>query len=349
MTTRGLSLAAALVAAPVLAEGPQVSGFIDATYNRTLNASTARENVHHSFDQQGNTFLLNAVHLALSGGEGQAVSYTVEVDAGTDAAAASSAGLGPGDDVDLQEAYVTHAMGGSTLTITAGKFVTFEGIELIESIDNPTITRGFLFGLAEPFTHTGITASYQASPRVQLVLGAVNGWDLWVDNNDAPTGVAKVGLDFGEPLRLGLSGYLGPEQAGREGDLRTSLDLTGVAAAVPGLDLWFQVNHGSEAGAAADGGDASWFGLGVQPVYRVSDRFTLGARYEWFDDGDGARTGVAQTLQNLTVTPGYQLTDALLARAEVRADLSDADVFLDADDEPTGTQLQVAAEVIFSF
>ena len=204
MTTKSLSLAAALAAAPVLAEGPQVSGFVDATYNRTLNASTARENVHHSFDQQSNTFLLNAVHLALSGGEGEAVSYTVEIDAGTDAAAAGSAGLGPGDDFDLQEAYVTYALGSSKLTVTAGKFVTFEGIELIESIDNPTITRGFLFGLAEPFTHTGMTASYQLSPRVQLVLGAVNGWDLWVDNNDAPTGVAKVGLDIGEPLRLGL-------------------------------------------------------------------------------------------------------------------------------------------------
>lgn len=347
MTIKGMSLAAALAAAPVLAEGPQVSGFIDATYNRTLNASSARENVHHSFDQQSNTFLLNAVHLALSGGEG--VAYTVEVDAGTDAAAASSAGLGSGDDVDLQEAYVTYALGSSKLTVTAGKFVTFEGIELIESVDNPTITRGFLFGLAEPFTHTGITASYPLSPRVQLVLGAVNGWDLWVDNNDAPTGVAKVGLDLGEPLRLGLSGYLGPEQPGREGDLRTSLDLTGVTAAMPGLDLWFQVNYGGEAGAAADGGDASWLGLGVQPVYRVSERLTLGARYERFADRDGARTGVAQTLQNLTVTPGYQLTDALLARSEVRADLSSEDVFVDADGEPTGTQLQIAAEVIYSF
>lgn len=345
----GVALAATLTAAPVLAAPPQISGFVDATYNRTLNRNTARTNAHHSFDARGNTFLLNAAHLALSGQDGDRLSYAVEIDAGTDAAATASAGLGLGDDFDLQEAYVNYTFGGTDLAVTAGKFVTYQGIEVIESIANPTITRGFLFGLAEPYTHTGAVATYQASPRLKVGLGAVNGWDLFVDNNDAPTWVARAGLDLGDPLSLGLCGYLGPEQEGDEDALRQSVDLTGRTKALPAVDLWFQVNFGSEDGAALDGGDASWFGIGLQPVYAVSEKLSLGARYELFDDGDGARSGVAQTLQNVTVTPAYRLHESLLTRAEVRVDLSNEDAFLDADDEPTGSQLQVSGEIIYSF
>ena len=41
------------------------------------------------------------------------------------------------------------------LTLTGGKFVTYEGIEVIEGPVNPTLTRGFLFGLAEAIGHVG--------------------------------------------------------------------------------------------------------------------------------------------------------------------------------------------------
>ncbi|MBI2505700.1 MAG: porin [Candidatus Latescibacteria bacterium] len=332
------------------AESPALSGFIDATYNRNLQSgdSGPTTNQHHSFDAQANSFLLNAVHLAATGSSGEELSYAIEVDMGTDAAAINSGGLGTGDEMDLQEAYVTYRKPDSKLGFKAGKFVTYNGIEVIESGANPTVTRGYLFGLAEPYTHTGIVATYQLSQALDVHLGAVNGWDLFVDNNTRPTGVVKLGYSGGDPLALTVSAYLGPEQAGNTDDSRMSVDATGVSKSVKNLDLWFQVNYGSEAKVAA-GEDASWLGFGLQPLYHFSEKTCLGVRYEYFKDSDGARSGTTQALQNISIAPAYYLTKSLLSRLEVRADMSDEDVFTDSDGEATGQQLQVAAEMIYSF
>jgi hypothetical protein len=338
-----------LLAADTQAEAPKISGFLDLTYNRNLDASDARTNVHHSFDTQGNTFLLNAFHLAMTGAEGDHTDYVLEVDMGTDASAITSGGVGAGDDFDVQEAYVVHRFGDGKLGFKAGKFVTYNGIEVIESGADPTITRGYLFGLAEPYTHTGAVVTYQISPQVDVHAGLVNGWDLFVDNNKAPTGVLKLGLNFGDPLALTVSSYLGPEQTGNEDDVRTTLDVTGVSKAGANLDLWFQFNYGQEAKAAPSGDDASWIGFGLQPVYRLTETFSVGLRYEYFKDSDGARTATAQALQNITITPTYSLSENLLTRAELRVDISDEEVFLDGDNAPTDQQLQIAAELIYSF
>lgn len=358
MSTAPICLKTALIGACCIlaissanAESPAISGFIDATYNRNLQSGDAgpTTNYHHSFDAQANTFLLNAVHLAAVGSSGEELSYVIEVDMGTDAAAINSGGLGTGDEMDLQEAYLTYRRPSSKLGFKVGKFVTYQGIEVIESGANPTVTRGHLFGLAEPYTHTGIVATYQLSQAFDVHLGAVNGWDLYVDNNKRPTGVLKLGYSGGDPLTLTVSTYMGPEQAGNTDNIRTSLDATGVSKSIKNVDLWFQFNYGMEDGVAADGGDASWMGFGLQPLYHLSEKVSLGARYEYFKDSDGARSGTVETLQNISIAPAYSLTKSLVSRVEFRADMSDQDVFMDADGKATGQQLQVAAEMIYSF
>ena len=135
------ALALAICASQASAESPALSGFIDATYNRNLNSGDTgpTTNLHHSFDAQANSFLLNAVHLAATGKGGEKLSYVIEVDMGTDAAATNSGGLGAGDEMDLQEAYFTYYCPNSKLGFKAGKFVTYEGIEVIESGANPTV------------------------------------------------------------------------------------------------------------------------------------------------------------------------------------------------------------------
>ena len=331
------------------AEGPKVNGFVDLSYNRNLSAGkSATTNTLHSFDSAANTFLLNAVHLAANGSGGDAVSYTVEMDMGTDAAATNSGGLGAGDEMDLQEAYVVYHRPGAKLGFKAGKFVTYEGIEVIESGANPTITRGLLFGLAEPYTHTGAVATYQLSSALDVNAGVVNGWDLFVDNNRRPTGVVKLGYNGGDKLALTVSAYMGPEQAGNTDNTRLSLDATGITKSVKKVDLWFQANYGKEDQAAPDGGDAAWMGFGLQPIFHLSDKFCLGARYEYFKDSDGARSGAVQALQTVSLVPTYCLSEGLVTRAEIRMDRSDEKVFVDKDGA-TDQQLQVAAEMVFSF
>jgi hypothetical protein len=319
---------------------PHISGFVDLTYNYNTLDPIDGVTPYHSYTARNDTLLLNAAHVALSGAS-DVVSYAVEVDVGSDAQINSG-----DDDVDLQEAYVAY-VSPVGLGIKAGKFVTYQGIEVIESGANPTISRGFLFGLAEPFTHAGAVLTYKINAAFDVAAGVVNGWDLVVDNNRGKTVVGKVGYT-GEGVLVTASGYVGAEKESNADDLRMSGDLTGMIK-IGLVDLWAQVNAGSEEASAPDGGTATWFGAGLQPVWHATDAFAVGARAEVFRDADAARTLTEQTLYNLTVAPSYTLTTGLVVRGEVRMDWSSEDVFMDEEGTVHGNQLLALTEAIYSF
>lgn len=334
-------------AKPALA-APRISGFVDATYNYNTRDPMSGVSAYHSYTAQHDTVLLNAAHLALTGtGAADAISYAIELDIGSDAAVNSG-----DDDVDLQEAYVayTSKMG---LGLKAGKFVTFSGIEVIESIGNPTISRGFLFGLAECFTHAGVLLTYRFSPELDAAFGVVNGWDVVKDNNDGKTLAGKIGYTTDGYLAT-LSGYAGPEQP--EGgpldseNIRLSGDLTGMVKIGP-VDLWAQVNAGREEGASAvmEGADARWVGAGLQPVWHVLERLALGARAEVFSDRQGARTGIPQTLYNLSLAPAFTIVNGFVVRGELRVDRSNKQVYEDADAVTHKDQVLALTEAVYSF
>ncbi len=362
-TLGGLITALCLTLLPfdVKAEGPAVSGFIDTTYNYNFNSyEETANNLFHSYDAQANTFLLNTTHLVFNGSVEQ-LSYVVELDVGSDASVNTASGSGEGDDFDIQEAYGVYSV-EEGMGLKFGKFVTYNGIEVIESGSNPTISRGYLFGLAEPFTHVG-GVFFKTFGSVDIHIGAVNGWDQLKDVNTEPTGVLKVGYNGGDPLNLIFSAYAGPEQADNNNDKRVTFDLTGVTKIIPSLDLWFQLNTGSEdnvpmTSVLSDGSsavstkDADWSGLGIQPIYHVNDDFSVGFRYEYFKDDDGVRTGSLiddLKLHTVSVCPSFAANKNLVFRLEARLDKANEDVFEEDSDEITDTQTIVYAQAIYSF
>jgi hypothetical protein len=319
---------------------PTINGYVDATYNYNFLRPAGGVTLFHSYTAQHQTFLLNSAHLALTGSD-QNVSYAVEIDAGSDAAVTSG-----DDDFDIQEAWLAYAC-DCGLGFKVGKFVTFNGIEVIESPSNPTISRGFLFGLAEPFTHVGGVVTYKINDQLDVALGLVNGWDLVTDNNSYKTAIAKVGFTT-DTLGITVSGSAGPEQPLDNDNWRYAVDATAVAKL--GLfDLWLQANVGSEEAAAAGGDSAVWTGFGVQPVIRLGEKLTLGARAELFHDGDAARTGVEQTLINVSAAPALALSKHLVLRAELRVDFSSEDVYADPDGDAGASQVIGLGEAIVLF
>lgn len=316
---------------------PTISGFIDSTYTYNFNRPPSGITALRSFDANDNTFSLNAIQLNFQGNLEENVGYVIETTIGADASAITSAGAGAGapDDFDIQEGYLKFKChSDSAVTFTAGKFVTLEGIEVIESGANPTISRGHLFGLAEPFAHTGLKADWSGDV-LSFTLGAVNGWDRFRDNNSGKTGLGRIGFNFGNPLSFGVVGYIGPEKAGINGDARTSLDLVGVTKPSEKLAIWFQANTGTEEkifdGVTTE--DRTWSGFTIQPVLTLSDSWSLGARYEYFDETDGYSPGtgvmIPHVVNNITVTPTYKINDATTLRLEYRNDVSNKKVFED--------------------
>ena len=65
--------------------------------------------------------------------------------------------------------------------------MTLEGIEVIEGYQNYTVTRGCLFGMAEPFTHTGVKANYAFTKQLDLTVG----WPLRIAAIETKPSVAR--------------------------------------------------------------------------------------------------------------------------------------------------------------
>lgn len=314
----------------IVSKAQDFSGYIDASYN--YNFSGGMTNSLRSYDARANQILLNNVHLGIAGTPSDKVSYYAEVDFGTDAAVHGllhQSGLGAGPvAVDIQEAAITYAF-SDAVKFTGGKFVTFQGIEVIESPLNPTISRGYLYGLSEAYTHVGGYFTFIPSGVIDLKVGVINGWDLLIDNNMDKSFISRLGVNLGDPLAFGISFYTGIEQVNSE-NWRNSVDITGVTKVIPGITLYFQGNYGTETFTDISGDtDTKWFGFGLQPVIALTEMFDLGFRAEYFADDQGARTGIPSlNAFNLTLVPTIKC-EAATFRFEYRFDSSNKEIFIE--------------------
>ncbi|HTL50964.1 MAG TPA: outer membrane beta-barrel protein, partial [Planctomycetota bacterium] len=324
-----------------------IDGFIDVTGNYAFNRSPSRTNLLRHYDSAADTFTLNVAHLAFHRDSTKAsiVGFNVEIDMGEDARHDNGAKQPSGSTelFDVQEATIDLTIpGDENCGLVVGKFTTFEGIELIENTANPVISRGFLFMFAEPLTHVGFYARYSKDVNgkglmFNVKLGAVNGWDLEADNNADKTFIWLLGVAQKGQFDVHFTGTWGDEQTAtggttghKAGNPRTSLDLTGFFV-LDMLTLNFQVNGGQEKNAIATAKNVHWFGFALEPVVDFKNQlpgFKLGARFELFNDVDGARmnglgTNEPQCLYNVTIAPAYTIRDTTLTiRGEYRYDAS---------------------------
>jgi hypothetical protein len=103
---------------------------------------------------------------------------------------------------NIEQAYVQFRVPiGNGLDFKFGKFVTLLGYEVIETPANLNVTRGFLFSLGLPLTHTGILASYKINDNWDIQLGLVNGWN----NSDSNFLGARPWYDNGDKVVVGVS------------------------------------------------------------------------------------------------------------------------------------------------
>ncbi|MBI3272470.1 MAG: porin [Planctomycetes bacterium] len=337
--------------------GISISGSLSLSYNYNLAGPDSRINRIRVFDAEANEFNANLLDLVIQkkAEEPGAWGFRADLDFGEDAAIFQAAGFADGDNFELQQAYVTWvAPVGDGLTLTLGKFVSLHGAEVIESADDMNTSRSFLFGFAEPATHTGFLASYTFFKQVCLIAGVVNGWDNVDDNNDAKTFHGCLRYTPCDTFNLTVTGSYGAEQPNNTRDHRGFLGVT--ATATPTRDWtfvlavdWAQEEH---AGVGVDAGeDATWQGFAGYVQYQLCPAWSVRARYELFDDPEGARLGVpGQTVQEATLTLSWRPVDPAEVRLEFRHDVSDQHAFDDGDRvQDARTQDTLSLEAIFRF
>ncbi|MBM4266582.1 MAG: porin [Deltaproteobacteria bacterium] len=281
-------------------------------------------------------------------------------------------------EAELQEAYLLYNVPvGNGITLKGGRFSTLLGAEVIEPWLNPNFSRGYLFGYAIPFTHTGGYATYPLTEMVSLSMGGVIGWDNVTDNNARPSGIGQIALTPSKYATLTLSGIAGPEQtcAPKPGVLPTldgqgcNENMRGVFDAVlnvmpmedVGVILNFDYGSESQASLIHPGRHAPWVGFSGIATYQLDDCFSFALRGEWFQDPQAARLKAVNdagdltgaTVWDVTFDAKAMLSEYIYLRAEYRYDGSNQKIFTsrtnDFDEIALRGQNTVAVELGYYF
>jgi hypothetical protein len=337
------SAASAAASAEDLKKALGLSIYLQGGYTYNADASSlgpgqGEENNLRVFDHKANSFTLDLAQIVFSKDAATgAAGYKLKLSAGETAkwihsrglsgAALDTAQAGEGTDaIDVTEAYVSYvAPLGKGLKFDFGKYVTYHGAEVIEAKDNANYSRGFLFNYAIPFTHTGVKVSYPVLDTLTATAHVVNGWDNSTDNNKAKSYMVNVAYAPVEAISAVVNYMTGPEKDDNNFDQRELIDIVATIKPVKNLALILNYDTASEENGAAP--ESEWSGIAAIVKYDFNDTYSLAVRAESFDDKDGVRTGAAQKLKEVTVTPEIRLASGLILRPEYRHDTSDVQSF----------------------
>jgi hypothetical protein len=192
---------------------------------------------------------------------------------------------------------------GEGIDVKVGHFYTPIGYEVVTAPDNMFITHAYTMQYGEPFTHTGILASYTFNPNWSIRGGAVTGsatggWDgnfnKQVGNWAFLGGFTWTSTDKNTSLTINSTAGQRSEQSD---DAWAMYSLVATHNITDKLHYVLQHDHGfannvwtANAGLRGDTDEnASWYGINQYLMYDVTDKFTVGMRAEWFRDANGFR------------------------------------------------------------
>jgi hypothetical protein len=337
-----------------------VSGYVSASY--VYNANNPDNPIYaqglNQFNLDHNTFNLDAaaIEFSMPAAEPGQAGFQLDINYGSDAQILGGFGPVPGsssagangflsdNSVEIEQMNVSYNW--DDIVFKLGKFDTLLGYEVIDLVANKQVTQGVLFTYAIPLYHTGLLASSKINEEWGWALGVTNGWNNATDTNDNKGLIGQINLATG-PFTSALTSYYGSD--GNTGSVLNGadsfnsssgalvLDWTATVKASDTVSVWWEANWSyqedvlfSATGPSPFAGDernAHWYGGLLGGSWQATDKLWVSARGEILRDSDGYRitAGDGVTAYTLTGTLGYQLTDNLLARFEVRYDDLHAD------------------------
>lgn len=228
----------------------------------------------------------------------------------------------------INQLYVFYKI-SKTTTLSAGKFNTYLGYELIAPTGNFNYSTSYMFTNG-PFNHTGLKADFTFSEDFNMMLGVFNQTDI---NNYNPDGSYAVGSQFGYKNQY-LNLLYDKAGLGFEIDYTGSIDLT--------KKLFLGINT-----AYADNEGEGFYGAALYPQYEWKDSFKLGLRGEYFSRISNVIANES-SIFTLTLTGSY-VVDELTIKPEIRLDNGSKDFFIDNDLMPTKSLASFLVAAIYKF
>ncbi|MDA0740134.1 MAG: outer membrane beta-barrel protein [Nitrospirae bacterium] len=352
-------------------------GYVEASYTQNFNNPSTGVNNMRSFDGDSNSFRPNNAQLVLEKGASATgkledrAGFRLKLNFGEDA---KFSGGSAADDFDFQEAYVNFiAPIGNGITIQGGRMNTLIGYEVIESPYNPNFSRSFMFGMGEPFTVTGLRASYDFNEYVSFAASVINSFTgLQVERASGNSSKSIEALLSIHPMNnvvVSLFGFWGPEGA-RNVQNSERLLFGGIfdAQVTDKAKVVVEAYYANHANNSTFGAlNSRWNGVAGYFIYDFNDQWGARVRSEIFEDAGGTQScagstalgnalvcntltgAVPQTLWEMTYTLQYKPVPNLITRVEFRYDKSNKNTFDDGFGRAGNNQSTLAGEAIFLF
>ncbi len=350
------------------------SGYLDTYYFGNFNNPTSQSNLGlggaaRVFDQRSGQFALGLV-------QAKAMYTGSRVDAVMDLTFGPNADLGNygnavgplGQNIGttalaIKQAYIV-LKATDKLSFTAGQFGTHIGYEVIDAPVNYNYSLSNLFNNG-PFYHIGLKAQYAFSDRTSLMVGLVNNVDNLIDNNKKKGLISQLFISPAANWSVYLNAIVSNEASESIDGVPVNsasyqlFDLTTTYQITPkfymGLNAAAGSQKGDYQGAGGPATTKNWGGAAIYSNYAFTDKFGLGARYEYFDNKSGVRglsdaAGNGASVSSITITGNIITGDGhLLLKPELRIDTYSADKFEKHSGALTPSQATLGMAAIFKF
>ena len=284
---------------------------------------------------------------------------------------------------------------GNGIYVSVGRFDAPFGLERHDEPLNVTATTSELFQFGRVQRMTGVQVNYSFSPMFDINAWWVNRWESetthtpFDDNNSGKSIGARFGFtpySRDRLLNIGIGGFYGPEKNANSDDHRWVIDLDFVGAPSPQFFVAGELAFGREDNVsfrrrgspfpqpAVVATDVSWSSAYLLAHRDVVEWLGLNFRYGFIKDNQGARTGLEQVLQSVTLGPVFHLSGLSLdlgntgaaygrtrhpihwidLKVEYRHNFSDHEIFsavppaVDVTDA-TKNSSQLQAQLVFNF
>lgn len=337
----------------------EFTGYFDMYYQTDANQQLRTPG--RIFDARNNVAQMNLAELSFKKTKGQvqfrgdlAFGEMVDTLVGADpTAAVGTANADPSK--NITQAIITYTPSAANgLTITAGKFYSYLGLEVPHAKDNWNYSRSYTYNYGIPFWHEGVSIGYALIPgKLTGTAYVLNAWDGRIANEQNKSATHGASLNWtpvdGASL---IYNYIGGAEGTDAGAVRTVHELNGSYAFNTTASLAFDVISGMQTHVTTTT-DAKWNAYTVYAKFNFTPWYTLSPRYEVFDDADGFALGqgIQQKITSITLSNNFNLGDGLEARLEVRSDKSNVEsaYFKNKDNQNSDNETTTAIALLYSF
>ena len=217
---------------------------------------------------------------------------------------------------------------GEGLDLKLGRFFAQFGVESIDTVLNPFVSRSYTF-IYNPFTNTGLLSTLKLSGDWSIENGLATGSDVFIDRAANPTYLG--GLKWTPPDNRASAIFeviLGNGRYDRVNNFNNPeiFDLVLTRKLSDRLMWTGEGLYGFETNVPSIG-FANWYGVVNYLNYEFDKRWIANTRLEVFDDPQGQRTGYKGVYEAITSGVTYKPFPFLWFRPEVRYDHNDSHPF----------------------